>query len=73
MQELLAAAHLGSLGPAVTGQFAATRFSEDGELYRVRLEALEDGAVTARFMARFLDFGNKEEKDQEELSPSRPA
>jgi hypothetical protein len=64
VQDLLAsAADLRSLGPAVLGQFAVTRYSEDGELYRVRLEALQDGAATARF----IDFGNKEEKDDKEL------
>ena len=64
VQELLADSGELPLLPTVkVGDVAVTRFSEDGALYRCRVEAkLEDNVIV-----RFLDFGNIEDKTEDEL------
>ena len=45
------------------GDFVATTFSEDGELYRARVVSISPPGCTVIF----VDFGNSEAKDEEEL------
>ena len=64
VQELLADAGELRLLPTVdVGNVAVTRFSEDGALYRCRVEAKMEDKVTVRF----LDFGNSEDKTVDKL------